>query len=92
MLVGVWTGSQDWDQPARLEPDGAQRRHRHPAESASGLAPAPQIVRSRHARPGDVVIHADLMLNPVAGGDVRYDKCHVPCAQLVSEFPGKFAG
>jgi hypothetical protein len=56
------------------------------------LAPAPQVVRSQHARPGDVVVQADLVLDPVAGEDVLYGKCQVSYAQLVSGFPGEFAG
>ena len=92
VLEGAGASLQDRDQPGRLEPDGAERRDRRPAESVAQFAPAPQVVRSQSAGPGDVVVQADLVLDPVAGEDVLYDKCQVPDAQLVSELLGELAG
>lgn len=92
MLEGVWASLQGRDQPGRLEPDRGKRCHRHPAESVPQLAPAPQVVRGQHAGPGDVVVQADLVLDPVTGEDVLYDKCQVSYPQLVSELLGEFAG
>lgn len=89
MLEGVSAILQSGNQPGRLELDRAERPDRRPAEPVTRLVPAPQIVWSQFAGPGDLVVRADLMLESVAVEEVLCDQCQSSDAQLVSELPGQ---